>query len=357
MPRNALVFIFAVLVAAAANAAGPRQLQVDLAVDPGTERTFQVQPGDYTLLVVSKVPQFVYSIQIEESFIPIQPLTPPGPGANLIPSDPCLDLTTATGKVNRATDEKVVAENVAKIEQLLASGSCNRPPEIADAKAALSATRELLPDAYHLDNNQELKVTVTRGAGTDAKRWTYIYRTPERGHWFSSYGFVFIPNHDQTYFSKAVEGESGKFTVTRKQDRKVADFAPSLFFSWLARVNENSDWSFSWSAGLGFDQSNPVVFVGPMWTYNQNVSIVGGLVFHKQKRLNGIYTSNEPVMENLTEAQLTEETYRPNFFLGLSFRFSSNPFSSSSNSNSKPSPAAPKTTKNGTTSGASGNNP
>jgi hypothetical protein len=314
-------------------------LRVDLASGAGSERTFQIQPGEYTVRILNKVPQFAYAIEVEASFTPIPPLAPPSGGAAKTISA-CQDLSDEAGLIRNATDEKDVAESVAKIEGILAAGTCTDPGVLDRAKQALKNTFELLSDTYSLENGQELKVIIRRGTGDDAKSWTYIYRTPARGRWFSSYGFVFVPNRDERYFSKPKEGEDGKFTVVRKADRLTADFAPSMFFSWLPREKEGSDWSFSWSAGLGFDQSNPIVFLGPMLTYNQNVSLVGGLVFHKQKRLNGIYSKNQPISENLTEEQLTEQTYRPNFFLGLSLRFNSNPFST--NSDSKPSPATPK---------------
>jgi hypothetical protein len=85
-----------------------------------------------------------------------------------------------------------------------------------------------------------------------------------------------------------------------------------------------------------------------MLTYHQNISLVAGLVIHKQRRLNGMYSRNQEIGENLTGDQLTEQTYKPNVFFGLSFRFSSNPFAAPS-TDSKPAqkaqaktPEAPK---------------
>jgi len=339
MFRQTLFFALLTLLTSTAAISAPPELQVDLATGAGTERTFQISSGDYQVRIINKVPKLAYSIEVEVSFITIPPLTPPGGGSGTL-TQPCQDLSTESGLIRNATTEKDVADSVSKIEELLAAGKCTDATVIDQAKRTMASTSELLPGIYSLGNGQELKIAVRRGSGDNAKSWTYTFSTPERGHWFSSYGFVFVPNRDERYFSLAKEGESGKFTIARKADRLTADFAPSMFFSWLPRKKEGSDWSFSWSAGLGFDQSNPIVFLGPMWTYNQNISLVGGLVLHKQKRLNGIYLKGENVSENLTEEQLSEQTYRPNLFLGLSFRFSSNPFSTKSDP--KPSPAAPK---------------
>jgi hypothetical protein len=318
-----------------AGAATP--LKADLATDPGTEQIIQVPPGDYTVLIVDKAPSKAYSVQVEVNFTPVPPLTPPPGGATArLVTDLCSRLEKDTTALRNSTDEKDVAGLVADIGQILKAGSCADSRKVMDAKAAVALTTQAVDDiAYTLAAGQDLKVTVSRDPGSTSKTWTFIFRTPGLGSWFSSYGFVFIPNRDQRYFSMLKSGTTDRYLITRSANNSGSDFSPSLFYSWLPASREGKAWSLGASAGLGFDQSNPIVFVGPMLTYHQNISLVAGLVIQKQKRLNGMYSRNQEIGENLTGDQLTEQTYKPNVFFGLSFRFSSNPFAAPS-TDSKP---------------------
>lgn len=320
-------------------------LKADLATDPGTEQIIQVPTGDYTVLVTDKAPQKAYSVQVEVNFTPVPPLAPPPGGAmaHLVLDDPCAQLDKDVSALRNSTDEKAVAALVAEIGQLLKTVTCTDAQK-ANASAAVALTQQAVNDiVYTLSNGQDLKVTVTRDPGSASKTWTFIFRTPGLGSWFSSYGFVFIPNHDERYFSMLKTGTTDRYVITRSAHNSGSDFAPSLFYSWLPTNRENKTWSLGWSAGLGFDQSNPIVFLGPMLTFHQNISLVAGAVVQKQRRLNGMYSRNQEIGESLTGDQLTEQTYKPNFFFGLSFRFSSNPFAAPSDDSKPAQKAQPKT--------------
>jgi hypothetical protein len=312
--------------------AATQQLKADLATDPGTQQIVQVAPGDYTVLIVNKVPKAAYNIQVEVDNTPVPMLPIPVLATRAVPMSPdCTKLENATTSINNSDDEKMVAAPVADIGQILQANTCNVMETVTAAKSAVAHTLQSVDGIiYTLDNGQDLKVTVTR-TGTPAKTWTFIFRTPSLGNWFSSYGFVFTPNRDERYFSQLKPGSTNRYLITREAANSGSDFSPSLFYAWLPTSRENKALSLGASAGLGFDQSNPIVFVGPMLTYHQNISLVAGLVFQKQKRLNGMYTRNQEIGENLTGDQLTEQTYKPNFFFGLSFRFGANPFASTGN--------------------------
>jgi len=322
--------------------AASQKLQVDLgAIDPGSELTLSVSPGDYTVEITSKVPNKIYNVQATVSFLTLPPLPLPRREATE-EADPCPKLSASIEKIRNATNEAEVKAAVAEVR--MEKESCADEPAKSQADLAIGKTQQQLPTDFSIASGQELVVLVTRADETGQKRWKVTYQTPARGRWFSSYGFAFVRNQDEQYFSKAKTGEDGKFLITRKANNRDYDFAPSLFFSWMPAQREGRDLNFGATAGLGFDQSNPIVFLGPMLTYNQNVSLMAGVVMHKQKRLNGIYSRDEEIMENLTEDQLKEETFKPNLFLGLSFRFGTNPFASSQDSGKKPDAATAKPT-------------
>jgi len=80
------------------------------------------------------------------------------------------------------------------------------------------------------------------------------------------------------------------------------------------------------SGGLGFDFVNPTVFLGPTFTYHQNLKISAGLVAHQQRVLLGRYKEGDIIADNLSETQLHEDRYRFNPFISLSLGFIQNPF-------------------------------
>jgi hypothetical protein len=336
------LFLAGLLTAGSAFAATPRQLEIDLAaIDPGSERTLQTPPGEYTITIVNRVPKAVYDVEATVSFLPLDPLPVPGSRGELKADDPCVELATATTELLHVQTEAGVPEKVAGVKDLLADG-CTEPIQLRLAERALASTRQDMPDIYRLDNGQELKVAISRRDGTNRKQWTVVYKTPARGRWFSSYGFVFVHNEDQRFFAEAKPGVTGRYVISRKADHQDYDFAPSIFYSWLPAGRESRNLNLGAAAGLGFDQSNPILFAGPMLSYNQSLSLLAGVVMHKQKILNGIYSPGQEITENLSAEQLQEETYHPAFFLGLSFRFGANPFSGPSESESRSSAASAK---------------
>src|SRR5436305_1114322 len=287
--------------------AGPSELRIDLAASqPGSAQDLSVDPGTYQVVIVNKVPTEPYDIKAEESFTPVAVLPKPGEtgiqGKKIVPG--CEDLQAAIDALPKSKTEVEVSQTVAQIEKLLGDPqtTCKSLPVQDDARRALESTRETLPNTYSIQQGQQLAVTVSRGKGADTKTWKVTYRGPERGHWVTSYGFTFPRNEDQLYFAKAAGTQPSstqpptgtstpsQFTITRKKDHTGFGFAPSFFFSWLPAKRQGSDWSLGPAAGRGFDQSNPVVFLGPMLTYNQDVNLVVGVVMHKQKRMNGQYS-------------------------------------------------------------------
>jgi hypothetical protein len=339
---TAIAVLLAVLTTSSAFAA-PSVLPIDLgAIDPGTERVLATSPGEYTISILNRLPAAAYDVEVAVSFVPIEPLEAPGArGAGVAEDAACPELEAATQELLGATSEDLVAANVGAVNEHL-DGCAAGEPAHRLALQAIASTREHLPYAYTLASNQRLAVTISRRDGAGRKVWTVVFQTAPRGRWFSSYGFVFVSNDDEQYFSKPTPGAADQFTITRKSDTQDYDFAPSLFYSWLPARREGKALSLGAAAGLGFDQTNPVVFAGPMLTYNQNISLLAGAVMRKRARLDGMYSPGQEVTEDLDEDQLTEESYHPGLFFGLSFRFGANPFATAEGPSEPPAPAEPE---------------
>lgn len=335
----ALLVVLLCLLTSGAAVGAPQSLRIDLgAIDPGSERILATAPGEYTIEIVNRLPSAAYDVQVAVSFIPIEPLEIPGARGDE-ESIVCPEVEAATQELLDASSEIEVAEKVRALEDLLVAGCPDTEPTYRLAMRVIGSTRQGMPYVYQLASGQRLEVTISRRDGSSRKEWTVVFQTAPRGRWFSSYGFVFVPDDDERFFSKAKLGGTNEYVITRKTDNQDYDFAPSLFYSWLPTRAEGRNLSFGAAAGLGFDQSNPVVFAGPMLTYNQNVSLLAGVVMRKQMRLDGAYAAGQEIAENLSEDQLGDETYHPGIFFGLSFRFGANPFADAADA-SEPAEAA-----------------
>ncbi len=197
----------------------------------------------------------------------------------------------------------------------------SEPNALTDAQPDPIDLGEQLP----LNRGEKFVITVkwTDAAGKDKEK-VFTFSTGARGEWRTSYGFVFLPNENEDYFSKA--NDDNTFTITAKEENDDLGFVPTAMFTWFPKQDESKNWSGSWVGGLGFDFQNPVVLAGYGVTYNQNISFSLGAAFHQQNRLRGEYKDMQVLKETLAEDALIDKVYRANYFLGFSYRFSGNPF-------------------------------
>jgi hypothetical protein len=305
-------------------------LTVDLAGE--VTQTWEIDPGTYSLEITNRIPGKAYIAVANVRNIPIPALPNPFAEAPLPapdekkPKDPCAALQAALQDIySPKSEESGVPLAVLKLQAAsgaAAAATCD-PSLLKESERAKKATTVLMPRVYVLKAGQRLEVVVTRTE--PAKTWKVTFTTGPRGDWLTSYGFMFIPNRDQQFFS-APGTENDEFVITRKHDRNSLDFTPSVFFNFLRASDQEQSLVLGPTAGLGFDLEAPVVFAGGSLFYERNIALVVGAVIHQEKRLRGQYTSGQTIKENLSEDQLTEKTYRPGFFMGLSFRFSENIF-------------------------------
>jgi hypothetical protein len=237
----------------------------------------------------------------------------------------CGELVKASENLETAKDEKLVPSLVFKLNALVKEHpDC---PEIVAARALIERTSEIVAQHVVLPEGQEIVVRIERIEPPPSQTWQRTFSTGERGRWITTYGFNFIPSREPRYFSKPSETEAGRFAIARERDRRGWDFTPSVYFTWMATklLLQNVAWGLT--GGLGFDLSNPVIFVAPSLTYNWNLSFMAGLSMHKERRLSGQFHTGQSIGENLTNERLTDESYRPAPFVGVAYRFGSNPFS------------------------------
>jgi hypothetical protein len=324
MNRHSFLVTALILFAGAGSVVAQEILDL-AALAPGSEIEQTVPPGIVLRVkVINRVPMYDYKQKATLETIPIVNLPDLGARARGAPEN-CDDvIANLSSGLKAAENETTVATLVRNArdqgEALCIGYESGRLNQFIEE----TTTHTFLP--VNLSPGERLVVEVSRTEGEKTLLWKTTYTTGPRGRWLTTYGVGFLPEEDEEYFTQSVGGD--QFEIRRKESKGGLDFAPAIFFTWLPRKWENRNWAFSPAGGLGFDVSNPVVFVGGAAMFNQNLSFLAGGVFHKQKRLDGQYQEGQMVSESLTPEQLEVAPYHINFFFAVAFRFGSNPFGS-----------------------------
>ena len=320
----------------------PKDLTIDLGRLPGIS---VVAPGTYRIHLINTIPRAMYqtSTRIETNKV-AQPFNK-ADVARAVEGDDCdKEQDKVRGELRDVPSEQEVAALRLAYEPRLRRQKCSdeRIKLFAEEFEGKTETREtaLLPT---LEVGDSVFVTVVRDAasGVAAKSlgtWQFDIGKRE-AQWLTFYGFNFAQSGDENYFTQTNAGTNPPtYTITKSTDRGDNNFSPSIYFFRLpAQQTRFKDRWWGWrgedtfggvTAGLGFDFDNPTVFLGYGVGWGYNVMLTAGVVMHKEQRLKGQYDPNDVVAENLTEDQLLDSTYKPRAYVGLAFRFGSNPFGS-----------------------------
>lgn len=323
------VFTIALLLAAAVNSSAATELTVDLSGPAAV--SFQVAPGDYFIRVINMLPNKEYDIThavehpIEGAIsiaaakkaaapVPLAPAVPAG----ALPGGCAALLAAAQGTIAAAADEKAMSIATAPIRAV--RGQCT-----GDIEPYLSSIEQVIP-SIAIRAGDVLTVTVTRT--TPAATWTRKFTGGKRGDWLASYGLLFASNRDANYSSYALG--NNVYEVRRSRDREKFDYIPTLTFSYLRPKKAPQDWVLAPSFGLGYDLSSITGTFGVSYIYNHNFAVAAGLIMHRQRRLRGDREEGEHFTLTGTSVPdnnaLTEMTWGPNIYVGITIRSLTNPF-------------------------------
>jgi hypothetical protein len=355
------------------------QSVTDLTVDlANPERMEAVTPGAYRLKLINKLPMADYEIssKVISNAIPA-PIdlsgkqTQPTPSPTQNPS--CSPAQTAiVNTLKAAVCEQQVAQTLATVRSVLSASGCN-DTEISGFQTDVADMTTRTDDNALpvVTDGDELTVTIVRGAFYGASQgacgnvqagpapnglpgvtiaskplgsWHFDFGK-KQAQWLTYYGFNFTHAGDQSFYSKSNEGSNPvSYTITPQANRHSSDFSASIYLMRLPAEDgftpkkilgwRENDWMGGLTAGLGFDFSNPTVFLGYGIGWGYNVMLTGGVVMHQETRLKGQYNAGQVITTNLTPDQLVDSTYKPAAYIGIAIRLGSNPFSGSNSSKS-----------------------
>jgi len=288
-----------------------------------------VDPATYVVVLENRLPQARYGVVIRKELIPIaaiafDPIGSLGFLGRTELAGTCLALAEATSTLVGSTSESQVPARRAALQALVNQGGCNEAPTAEGASIALASTSQsLMPQVLH--DGERLTVTVTRAAGDEVLTWTLVVETEPRGEWLTSFGVSFLPDRDERFHTEPAGDD--KFTIVEDNaDRALKPPMPSVYFNWLSSKQKRRNWSWSPTIGFGLDDEAIGVFGGVSLSYNQNISVIGGVAVAGQQRLISRYTPGQEVGENLNDDQLHELDYRVAPFVAVTVRFDRNPF-------------------------------
>jgi hypothetical protein len=346
VPAIAALYLSGVATAMAAETT-PELMEIAVG-DPATPATMTVGAGNYVFEFSNLLPgvQYVFTPALKTMPPALPPpltvvrlTSPPAAAAGL--ASPCKQ---AIGKieaaVNVATTESEIAAIRTKLDADLKAASCSEPEIKTTVKEVKDQTTRRHAETIAIAAGTVLTFKLSRVENQAAKViGTYEFKTEQAdpGQWTTFYGFNYIDSGDQGFYSNDAGTTPPTYTVTPLEDRQEKAFAPSVYFMWIRSENYEDKWqrALAWrnddvfggvTAGLGFDFDSPTAFLGYGIGWGYNVMLTAGVVMHKEKRLNGRYSEGDVISENLTEDQLSEETYKPRLYIGIAFRFGSNPF-------------------------------
>lgn len=353
MYRKLLVMVATIVVTCcpllcAAKAPEVQEIPWNIAREPSISA--RLEPGTYRL-VVSGMVRGNYRSQVTVDTIPIPglpqvsavtaPFKAAGPKPALAPvlpgpPNPCLPYEQMLSTLRDDALDKFHKPDLAQrgAEEQFAfallmlesaiktpSAGCSADPESLNTLRALVEASKVELTPITVERGQIVKAEISRpmGEASGELKFTYEGNTGKRGSWQSSYGFGITPNNDRHYFSEAADNDT--FVITQKRDNGGYQPNAAVFYTWLPAAWENKYLSFGIAGGIGVDQNNLVLLLGPHITFNQNLGLVVGIALHQETRLRGEYDVSQVLAENLTSDALEEKVHETTWFVGLTYRF------------------------------------
>ncbi len=312
-----------------------RTLEVDLGASGGGRRTQSIGPGVYGVLIVNLIPDTLYNVSVLVRTVRIEPLPDPGAGeAGFAPGCAKTDSARkALAEAGTALSEEKVKVAVAALRSAVAS----EPAGCTEGVAALiQSTVFEWPTNVVLEQGEEVEIAVVRlKEGKPDRTWTQIFTTGPVGEWRVSYGFA-VPFGGWGKSGAFARGDrpalarfaKDSFIVIDRSAKKGTDAVPILLYHFMRSAGEGKPWARSLTAGLGADIKEPVVLLSHAWTYYQNLTLHGGVLTRRERRLLARYAPGDTVTADLSADQLTEPAFFVRPFVAVTLRFGANPFAS-----------------------------
>lgn len=288
-----------------------------------------VDPNSRIILTIkNKVVTEGYHVNVIRRNKPVEPLSFPAdvdPGIAKF-GGVCPQLTQLMDDLRTTKQEDKIPAAASALDAMIKTIEGDKVtfaaclPMLPEAKQLLLSIFEEILDTK-IKAGEEIEIQISRSVGGTMQTWTYIFSTLPKSYWQMTYGFNFIPHlfsKENLYFARP---QNGQYIITRESNRRVFSYSPTVCFTRYPTRPKYQDFFVSYSAGLGYDFQNPVVFGSLTFVLGQNWLIHAGIIWHRQNFLLGKYSPGDLITEELSREQLHEQHYTLNPFFAFSYRF------------------------------------
>lgn len=235
---------------------------------------------------------------------------------NTIPR--CLLPQSVIDDINNATTSSAVAAAVAVGNAKLADPSIDAAGCTAYKQSlnlAVNKTKRIATVTVNQDYDS--KITVSLNDTKTILSTTSIQ--PTRKQWITSYGFGFVDNRDENYYSKG--NSTDGYVIAKQEARDDFSYSALAIFTYPFSKNSNGfEWGFS--GGIGASQDNVTAMTGLSLVVNKNFIITGGVTFQEFSVLKGQYNKGDNIGATPIDSDVLEDqTYKASPLIVLSYRF------------------------------------
>jgi len=233
------------------------------------------------------------------------------------PND-CQQPEAAFKKIRDATTSQEVA--IAVAEGRTAIFNVDPEKENCDdfmrtVRAAIALTERQVE--VSINHDYDARVTVSLNSTSNILATSVIQ--PTRKQWITSYGFGFVDNRDENYFSKgnATDG----YVINKQEERNQFTYTALAMFTYPFHPYDNG-LELGFTGGIGASQENIAALAGVSLVVNKNFIITGGVSFQEFNILKGQYNEGDNIGNVPIDSDVLEDkTYKAAAAIVLSYRF------------------------------------
>lgn len=263
--------------------------------------------------LIEKEPQITFPKQLDSE-----------KGHYSAPNEALKKLKETIVAIWESDDEMKVATNVQALRKLLCIDQYDAQT-VQLANETIERTRWDQVIEKEIKPGSKLEVTLQR----DGQKAVFIFTGPELPRFFQTYGFCYLQDGNELYFTKKNSDE--KYIIQSKSNRHELTPSGLLLINYrlFGPLENVADMSVCLAGALSFDGEKPSVGMGLNFVLASNLGLVVGMAVAQENRLRGEYETgkNGTILDQALEPdQLVESVCDETFFFGLSLNLSSNPF-------------------------------
>ncbi len=232
----------------------------------------------------------------------------------------CTPFQDLVESVRLSNSEAKVDQYVSQLRALTAEGLYAVCPNFTNIMESIELTTTQLVK-FKVKRNNEYTISISKKGSED--RLIKVRGLSKQ--WMSHFGFTFVENRNDSYFSKEglASGEPPATTYTIEKQQDSDDFLYSATALFTYPYATSGDWKFGVTTGLGANNESIFIYLGPSVVIHDNFLFTMGVVIQEFDVLKGVYDEGQDIGTTPIDSQnLVDSTYKPSFGFTFGYKFS-----------------------------------